>query len=62
MPACESVKAKKSADRIERDKPIGNTAKQNQQAAAQQRQSHDAVRIDKPPPAVTKDMRQVVIL
>ena len=52
----------KSADGIERDQPIGDAAKKNEKAAGQYRQHNDAVCVDEPPPAVTEDMREVVVL
>src|SRR4029077_1060595 len=52
----------KSADGIEWDQPVGDTAKKNKKAAAQYRQDNDAVGIDKPPPAVSEGVRQVVVL
>ncbi len=52
----------KSADGIERDESIGDTAKKNEKAAAQHRQDNDAIGIDEPPPAVPEGVRKVVVL
>src|SRR5208337_1178712 len=52
----------KSADGIERDKPVGDPAEKDENAAAEDRQDDDAIGVDQPPPAVSKGMREVVIL
>ena len=52
----------KRADGIERDEPVGDAAKENQQAAAEYRQDDDAVGVDEPPSAVPEGVRQVVVL
>ena len=52
----------KGADGVERDQPVGDAAKKNEQAAAEHRQHHDAVGVDQPPSAVSEGVRQVIIL
>src|SRR5271166_4337807 len=52
----------KSSNGIERDKPVSNAAKKNQHPATKQRQQNDAVGIDETPPAVTEDVRQIIVL
>src|ERR1700738_4188830 len=52
----------KSADGVERDEPIGDTAKKNKKSATEYRQDNDAVGVDEPPPAVPEDVRKVIVL
>src|ERR1700681_4688807 len=51
-----------SADGIERNEPIGDTAKKNEKSATEDRHDNDAVGVDKPPPAVPEGVRKVVVL
>src|SRR5208337_4127715 len=46
----------------QRDEPVGNAAKKNQQAATEYRQNNDAVGIHEPPPAVSERVRKVIVL
>ena len=62
MPACESVKAKKRADGIERDQAVGDAAESDEHAATEQRQHDDAVGIDQSPSAVAEDVREIIVL
>src|ERR1700691_2649867 len=52
----------KSADGIERDKPVSDTAKENEYTTAQHRQDDNAVSVDEAPPAVAENVREVVAL
>src|ERR1019366_9086958 len=52
----------KSADGIEWDESVGDTAKKNEKAATEYRQDNDAVGIDEPSPAVPEGVREVVVL
>src|SRR5713101_2650695 len=52
----------KSADGIERDEAIGDTAKKKKKSAAEYREDDDAIGINEPPPAVPKGVREVVVL
>src|SRR6266446_8155704 len=51
-----------SADGIERDEPIGDTAKKNEESAAEHRQDNDAVSVDETAAAVPEGVRKVVVL
>ena len=62
MPDLRKREGQKSADGIERDEPVGDTAEKNEKAATEYRQDDDAVGVDEPPPAVPEDVREVVVL
>ena len=52
----------KSADGIQRDKPVGDTSEKDENAATEYRQDDDAIGVDEPPPAVPEGVRQVIVL
>src|SRR5271157_1599250 len=52
----------KSAHGIERDEPIGDATKKNEQAAAEYCQDNDAIGIDEAAPAIAESVGKVVIL
>src|SRR5258707_15447549 len=51
-----------STDGIERDEPIGDAAKKNDESATEHGEDNDAVRVDKAPAAVPESMRKVIVL
>src|SRR5258707_13640493 len=51
-----------STDGIERDEPIGDAAKKNDESAAEHGQNNDAVGIDEAAAAVPEDAREVIVL
>ena len=62
MPACEKIEGQKSPDGVERDEPIRDTAKKNEETTREYRQNNNPVGINEPSPAVTEGVREVVIL
>ena len=54
--------SEKSADGIERDKPVSDAAKQDENTAAKRRQDDDAVGVNQPTPAIAEGVREVVVL
>src|SRR4029077_12063778 len=51
-----------SSDGIERDEPIGDTAKENEESTTEHREDNDAVRVDQAPAAVPEGVREVIVL
>src|SRR5271167_1713921 len=55
-------KRQESADGIQRDQPVRDTAKQDQEHGAQSRQGIDPLRVHKPPAARAKAIGEIPVL
>src|SRR5712664_4822832 len=51
-----------SSHRIERDQFVGDSAKYNEQEAGEERENHDAVRVDEPAAMGCEGVWQVIVL
>src|SRR6267378_7398339 len=51
-----------SADGIERDEPIGDTAEKNEESAAEHREDNDAVGVDQAAATVSESVWKVIVL
>src|ERR1700682_5483039 len=52
----------KGADGIKRDKPVGDAAEKDKNAATENRQDDDAVGVHEPPPTVGEVVREIIVL
>src|SRR5260370_12106814 len=61
-PGLRKREGQESSDGVERDEPIGDTAKQNEESATEHGQDNDAVGVDETAATAPESMREVVVL